>query len=149
MLLTQEGVLVSSFHRWVVMSTSTPKRSSNNHKSTGLSSSSSSSSSSGRRTNSKVTKKEADFINFKGKKLGVEGVQGIRQQYKMDKLVKGELSPKDFEPKYVTRAADDSFDEQLTSLNKKSNELLTDLKHVYLKLRVLTEVSLFFVCSIS
>merc|ERR1719231_1727236 len=111
------------------MSTSTSKQSSNNNpnnKST-------------RRRNREVSSKETNFVNFKGKKLGMEGVQGVKQQDKMNKLMEGKIQPKDFEPKYITRAADDRFDDQLTSLNKKSNELLTDLKNVYLKLRVLTE----------
>lgn len=129
-VLASESVLVSSFRRMLVMSTSTSKQSSNNNpnnKST-------------RRRSREVSSKETNFVNFKGKKLGMEGVQGVKQQDKMNKLMEGKIQPKDFEPKYITRAADDRFDDQLTSLNKKSNELLTDLKNVYLKLRVLTEV---------
>ena len=133
-VLTHEGLLVSSFHRLLMMSTSTSKQSSiPNDKFTSRRSSSS----------SEVSSKETNFINFKGKKLGMEGVQDMIQQNKMNKLKKGKIQPRDFEPKYITHAADDRFDDQLTSLNKKSNELLTDLKNVYLKLRVLTEVIAF------
>ena len=134
-VLTHEGLHVSSFHRLLMMSTSTSKQSSiPNDKFTRSSSSSSS---------SEVSSKETNFMNFKGKKLGMEGVQDMKQQNKMNKLKKGKIQPRDFEPKYITHAADDRFDDQLTSLNKKSNELLTDLKNVYLKLRVLTEVIAF------
>ena len=139
MLLAQEEVLVSSFRRMLVMSTSTPKKSSKSGSNKFTTTSSSSSSSSVPRGRSKSSE-NTDFVDFRGKKLGMDGVQNIIDQHKVNKLRKGEIQPKDFVPKYATHKADNSFDDQLTSLNKKSNEMLADLKHVYLKLRVLTEV---------
>ena len=113
------------------MSTSTPRKKNSKNDNIGGAKSSS----------SRGKRNKSDFIDFKGKKLGMEGAQNLKGLRKVNKLYNGEIQPKDFEPRYMTHAADDSFDEQLTSLNKKSNEMLADLKNVYLKLRVLTEVS--------
>ena len=132
MLMSHESVMVSCFQRGVLlMSTSTPRKKNSKNDNIGGAKSSS----------SRGKRNKSDFIDFKGKKLGMEGAQNLKGLRKVNKLYNGEIQPKDFEPRYMTHAADDSFDEQLTSLNKKSNEMLADLKNVYLKLRVLTEVS--------